>query len=145
MTKGDMTGADAARGANEERGELALVLDGQDMVLRPSHEAIRAFEAATGKGLLQLAREAMDGTLTLSETAQVACECIRAWGREEKNLGFAGSRADRIALLIMESDGGLFKAMATIAALLSLAATGGCTATGEVKPATRTSGEDVAG
>src|SRR3546814_8479413 len=43
----------------EERGELALMLDGQDMVLRPSYEAIDAFEKATGKGLLMLARDSL--------------------------------------------------------------------------------------
>lgn len=120
----------------EERGELALPLDGQDMILRPSYEAIDAFEKATGKGLLQLARESLNGSLTLAETAQIACECIRAWGRANEDRGSAGANTQRIAELIMESDGGLRLALSTISAMLALAVTGNYTAKGEVKPVT---------
>src|SRR3546814_10273886 len=108
----------------EERGELALMLDGQDMVLRPSYEAIDAFEKATGKGLLMLARDSLNGALTLAETAQIACECIRAWGRANDDRGSAGANTQRIAELIMESDGGLRTALSTISAMMALAVNG---------------------
>lgn len=122
--------------ANEERGEIAITLDGVRMGLRPSYEAIAAFEAGTGKGLLDLARASLGGSLTLAETAMVACECIRSWGRATENASAKGANADRIAELIMETDGGLATVMGTLGGLLSLAATGGVTAQGEVKATT---------
>jgi hypothetical protein len=67
--------------ANEVRGELSLKLaDGVEYVLRPSHEAIVAFEAETGRGLFDLSRSADTGMLTSSEAAIIATHCIRAHG-----------------------------------------------------------------
>lgn len=121
-----------------ERGEMALLLDGVEMVMRPTYEAIIAFERATGKGLLQLARDALAGALTLGEVAQIACECIRAWGRDVEDKGAAGANPKRVADLILEGDGGLHKASVTVGALLTMASTGGYTAQGKPKPATTT-------
>lgn len=131
--------------ANAERGEIALHLDGVPMVMRPSHEAIQLFEQATGKGLIQLTREALAGELSMGETAQVACQCIKAWGRATKNVSVAGVNADRIAELMMEGEGGFRAALATVAGLLALASTGGVTAAGELKPATGTAKTPDAG
>ncbi|MDX3908423.1 MAG: GTA-gp10 family protein [Sphingobium sp.] len=131
---------EAARAPEQARGELSLRIDGGEMGLRPSFEAITAFERETGKGLLLLAREALSGSLTLGETAQIACQCIRAWGRDTGSIGAKGARADRIAELILESDGGIREALATVAGLLSLAATGGYSAKGEAKAATMETG-----
>lgn len=120
-----------------ERGEIALPLGGVDYVLRPSHEAIEAFQAVTGKGLMQLARDALQGSMTTGECAQVATECIRAWGRATKKASAIGVNAPRVSELILESDGGFHEAIITIAAMLSLASTGGYTSQGELKPTTK--------
>lgn len=121
------------RPANAERGEITLTLDGAEFVLRPSNEAIMAFEEATGKGLLQLAQESLRGALRLGEVAQIATECIRAWGRATGQKSSQGVNALRIAELITEADGGFVTACKVISAMLSLASTGGYTAQGEVK------------
>jgi hypothetical protein len=133
------------RPAEPERGEVSITLEGEEMVLRPSHEAISAFERMTGKGLLILAREALNGSLSLGETAQVMCECIRAWGRHVDNKSAAGAGADRIAELVLESEGGFRAALATLAGVLSMAVTGGYTAQGEMKPTTTKTTAPVVG
>ncbi len=120
-----------------ERGEIALPLGGADYVLRPSHEAIDEFQAITGKGLMQLARDALQGSMTTGECAQIATECIRAWGRATKKASAIGVNAPRVNELILESEGGFHSAITTIAGMLSLASTGGYTASGELKPTTK--------
>lgn len=126
--------ADApARPANADRGEIALALDGVQMVMRPSYEAILAFEASTGKGIFDLANAAVAGRLTLGETAQIAAECIRAWGRATGDRGYAGSTPANVGRLIMESPGGLRVAMSDVGGMLALAVTGEYTASGELK------------
>lgn len=130
------------RSASEERGELALTLEGAEYVLRPSYEAIDAFEGKTGKGLLELAQLALSGKLRAGELAQVAAECIRAWGRATDQASMAAVNARRIAELIVESEGGMAGAMGILSAMLSMAATGGYTAQGEMKAgATKTTAE----
>ena len=124
------------RPESEERGEVAIMLDGQRMVLRPTYEAIEAFEAGTGKGLIMLAQAAAARSLSLAECSVIACECIRAWGRATDNRGMSGANSRRIAELILESDGGVMEAMTALTAVLALAATGKYTAAGELKPAT---------
>lgn len=121
-----------------ERGEIALNLEGGSFILRPSHEAIFEFEAITGKGLMQLTRAALDGSLSLGAAAQVAAECIKAWGRATNSASAAGVNAPRVAELILESKEGFHGALTTIAGMLSLASTGGYTASGELKPTTGT-------
>ncbi|MFA7505296.1 MAG: GTA-gp10 family protein [Burkholderiaceae bacterium] len=129
--------------AIEERGEIALVLEGDTYVLRPSYEAIESFETATGKGLVQLSREAIEGRLRLGETAQIAAECIRAWGRAKNRPSVAGVNAVRIAELIIESEAGVIGASRTLATMLAMAATGGYTAQGEAKAGTMTTTAEV--
>jgi hypothetical protein len=119
-----------------ERGELSLTLDGVDMIMRPTYEAIEAFEAATDKGILQLAHESLNRKLKLGEIAQIACECIRAWGREVENKDAAGANPKRIGNLILDAPGGVLEAAKTVGAMLSLASTGNYTAMGEVKAGT---------
>jgi len=131
------------RPPSEERGEIAIVLDGERMVMRPSYEAIEAFEAATGKGLIQLAQAAGARALTLAECAIVMCECIRAWGRATGNKGLSMANPRRIGELVLDSEGGLLEAMSSLTILLALAATGKYTATGEMKPATMTMMEEA--
>ncbi|WP_242149618.1 GTA-gp10 family protein [Sphingomonas sp. BAUL-RG-20F-R05-02] len=119
-----------------DRGELALLLDGAQLGLRPTFEAIDAIEASTGQGLIDLARMALAGKMSLSVTSQIAAECIRAWGRETGDKGAAGANARRIANLILDSEGGFHAALQTVAAMLSLATTGGYNSSGEMKPST---------
>jgi hypothetical protein len=134
MTDGNET----ARPANEKRGEVVLVLDGAEMVLRPSYEAIEAFEGLTGKGLLELAREALSNKLRLGETAQIVTECVRAWGRATGTKSMQGVNSGRIAELILESDGGFIVALQTVAGMLAMATTGNYTSAGELKAGTAT-------
>ncbi len=120
---------------NQERGEFALELDGATFVMRPSYEAIVAFEAETGKGLMDLTGSVLGGKATVTELAIVATHCIRAWGREHEDTGSAGVNAKRIGGLIVASDGGVSTAMMAIGTMLALAASGGITVKGEVKAA----------
>jgi len=120
--------------ANETRGEISLELDGTEYVLRPSYQAIQAIEKKTGKGLIALARDAAGADLTLSETAIVASECIRAHGRAVDDKMMAAVSPERIGELILEADDGVAMALGRISVLLGLAATGGYTAQGELKP-----------
>lgn len=119
--------------ANEERGEIALDLSGVEYVMRPSYQAIQAIEAKTGKGLLALARDAAD--LTLTEAAIIATECIKAHGKHTGDEMRARYSPDKIAELMLETDGGLAACLGRLSALLMVAATGGYTATGELKAA----------
>lgn len=130
--------AESVRPHVAERGEIALNLDGQELILRPSHEAIVEFETITGQGLMQLTRAALDGSLSVGAAAQIATECVRAWGRATESKSAQGVNAIRIAELILESKDGFHGALATIAGMLSLASTGGYTASGELKPTTGT-------
>lgn len=131
-----MSEIETTRSTVEDRGEFSLLLAGTTMGLRPSYEAIDAVEKTLGRGVLAVTREALAGRLSMGETAQVACECIRAWGREANDTGAAGSNAVRIGQLIYDSPDGLHGAQQTIAAMLSLVVTGGYLSSGELKPAT---------
>lgn len=138
---------DTARPALDERGEMQIELDGVAAVLRPSYEAIAAFEADTGKSLIELSRNALAGTMTTADAAHVVCQCVRAWGRETGDKGWSGANAPRIGHLIMEGPG-LFATLVTLGGLLSMAATGGYTAQGKAKAATtspQTDGQAAAG
>jgi hypothetical protein len=122
--------------ANEDRGELAVILDGTTMVLRPTFEALSEIEQTLDRGLVDLARDALGAKLKLADTAQIVTVCVRAWGKETENKGAAGANAQRIARLIVDSDGGLYTVLQTIAKMLSIAVTGGYNSSGELKPST---------
>jgi len=124
--------------ANEDRGELSLILDGATMVLRPTFEALTEIEQTLDRGLVDLARDALAAKLKLAETAQIVTACVRASGKETGDKGAAGANAARIARLIVDSDGGLHNALKTVGGLLSLAVTGGYTSAGELKPSMMT-------
>lgn len=132
-----------ARPASEERGEVSLVLDGATMALRPSYEAIFAFEASTDKGLLELARAALEGKMRLADLSQVVTECIRAWGRATQQPSIAASNAVRIGQLIVEAEGGMARVLGIVSGMLSMAVTGNFTASGEVKAGTTTTTSEV--
>jgi hypothetical protein len=122
--------------ANEDRGELAVILDGTTMVLRPTFEALSEIEQTLDRGLVDLARDALGAKLKLADTAQIVTVCVRAWGKETENKGAAGANAQRIARLIVDSDGGLYTVLQTVAKMLSIAVTGGYNSSGELKPST---------
>jgi hypothetical protein len=131
-----MIDASVGRSTVEDRGEFSLLLAGTSMGLRPSYEAIDAIEKTLGRGAVDITRQALAGKLSMGETAQVACECIRAWGREAEDKGAAASNPVKVGQLIYDSPDGLHGALQTIAAMLSLVVTGGYTSSGELKPAT---------
>ncbi|TCP33275.1 GTA-gp10 family protein [Sphingomonas sp. BK235] len=129
--------------ANELRGEVDLVLDGQSFVLRPSFTAIVAMEKKTGLALLQLAQLAEQGALTLEAQAIVVTELVRAWGREQALDEYA-SAAERAHVTAAKAAGqdaiaellfpvGVMAVQPRIALVLGLAATGGCLPSGEAK------------
>ena len=131
------------RPANVERGEIVLNL-GDEYVMRPSYEAIAAFEDALGKGLFDIASDAINHRLRLNETAVIATECIKAWGRATgAPASMQAFNPKKIAGLILESDGGYKVALEQVAMMLAMACTGGYTATGEVKAATTTTIEEA--
>ena len=125
--------------ANESRGEVSITLDGVDYVMRPSYEAISAIEDQTGSGLIALAEQAQRGTMKLETLATIVTEAVRAWGRAAGPDASADQRAARdfgarrVGELILE--GGILPAMSRAGVMLLLAATGGVTSSGEVKPA----------
>lgn len=119
--------------ANETRGEIALDLSDKEYVLRPTYQAIQAIEAKTGKGLLALARDAAE--LTLSDASTIATECIKAHGKHVGDELMAKYSADKIGQMMLETDGGLAACLGRLSALLMVAATGGYTASGELKAA----------
>lgn len=130
--------ATAVRPAVEERGELSLSLAGMTMVLRPSYEAITAYENDLGRGSVSLANEALAKRLKLGEVAQIATHCIRAFGDETGSKDMARATPQRIAKLILDSDGGIIEATGTLAAMLSLVVTGGYDSAGNPKASTMT-------
>lgn len=127
------------RAPNPDRGELEIILDGQAMGLRPTFDAVNAFERSTGKGLIALTRDAINGGLTLGETAQIICECVKAWGRATEDATAERFQADRIAALVLTTEGGLMKVTELVAGLLMACSTGGVDAEGNVRPKTTTS------
>lgn len=118
------------------RGEVSLELGGTKLGLRPTFDAIEAFETATDRSLLQLARIAIRGEMKLGELSQVVEACAKAWGVAKGDELAQQVNARKIARLIVESDGGVAGALTLVAAMLSIAATGGYTAEGEAKAGT---------
>lgn len=120
--------------ANEERGEIDIVLEGQRFVLRPSYEAVLVVERKLGKGLMLLAADADAQTMPLDEAKVVATAFIVAWGRATDNVSARAVTQDNVGRLIY--DAGYLALLPRIAHVLSLAATGGCLPSGELKAPT---------
>ncbi|WP_422058613.1 GTA-gp10 family protein [Sphingomonas sp.] len=117
--------------ANAARGEHELKLGKTCYVLRPSYAAISAAEAKTGHSLMALLRLADASDLSLAHLGVVVAELIRAGAGKGDDLT-AGVNAERIAELIFEE--GMPHVMARVTICLLDAASGGRTATGEMKP-----------
>jgi hypothetical protein len=118
--------------ANPERGEDELVLAGKKYRLRPSHAALLAIENGTGRSVIELVRSGNAGGLRLAELGMIAAELIRAGAAEDDGMT-RGVADDRISELILEE--GLAPATSVLTLCLLSAATGGRTASGELKAA----------
>lgn len=131
--------------ANEVRGEIDLILDGQRFVLRPSWTAIVAMEKKTGAPLMALAQAAEQGCLSQEHQAIVVTELVRAWGREivvdeyasaaDKAIATSakGAKVETIGELLYPV--GVMAVQPRIAIVLGWAVTGGCLPSGELKTA----------
>jgi hypothetical protein len=75
-------------GANPARGEAALTVDGTELVLRPSFEALVAAEEELGP-LFALVERAAAGGLKLSEVAALFWHCQRDRILERERIGAA--------------------------------------------------------
>jgi hypothetical protein len=129
--------------ANEFRGEVDLVLEGQRFVLRPSYTAIVAMEKKTGKSLVELATSAEQCALSQDTQAIVVTELVRAWGRELADNEYAtaaekavftaarGANPDSIGELLYPV--GVLAVQPRISVVLGLALSGGCLPSGEMK------------
>lgn len=131
------------RPAVDDRGESVLILGGETMGLRPSYEAIEEIEMTLDRGLVDLARDAIDLKLKMGAVAQIVCALVRAFGRATDDKNLAGANPKRIGRLIMGSDGGLLIAQKQVSGVLSVAVTGGYDAEGNPKPTTTMTTEEA--
>jgi hypothetical protein len=113
------------------RGVIELELDGAKYPLRPSYDAILAFEAQTGRALMDLAEAAGLGRLNTSEIAVIVTECIRETGRASDDKVMANVNQRRIGELIIAE--GQLIVLKRLELMLYLAASGGISASGELK------------
>lgn len=131
---------------NEARGEFEIMLEGVTYGLRPSYEAIVAFEKATGMSLLESARATSNQSLSVPAAAEIVTACMKAWGaaagteasREQKVA--AAVDVPRVGALLVEE--GMLLVTKRLEVMLFMAATGGVTSQGEAKamPTTPTTG-----
>lgn len=91
--------------ANPARGEAAILVGGETLILRPSFEALVAAEAELGP-LFALVERAAEGRLTLAETASLFAHCA-----------VGGMSRERIGEALVEQ--GLAEATPALRALLS--------------------------
>lgn len=82
---------------NPLRGEVALTLAGRDYTLRPTFNALKRIEAATGKKLVEI----IGGLNGITVLAIVVAELIRA-GADEDAFAKAAT-ADKVGDLILET------------------------------------------
>jgi len=126
------------RATSEARGEFDIELGGETYGMRPSHEAIEAFERGINMSKVEAADAAGRASLKSWETAIIVTECIRAWGRAVGHDEAPLFKAPRVQeLLAAENTLVLLKRLEL---MLYLAVTGGLTPSGEMKapPKTKT-------
>lgn len=63
---------------NTPRGEIALMINGQHYIIRPSFQCLCEIESATGKTILALAEKLADGQIALAEIACIIEAGIKA-------------------------------------------------------------------
>jgi len=108
VTSSQSDGSSRVRPANPARGEAAIVVAGETLVLRPTFEALVAAEEELGP-LFALVERAAEGGLKLGEMAGLFWHCAQE--RPE------GLSRERIGAAIAE--GGLAKATPVLKVLLT--------------------------
>lgn len=68
------------KAVNEERGEVAIHLGGNDFVMLPTFQAICEIESASGKTISKLIREFQAGDISVQTWAIVLSACLTAGG-----------------------------------------------------------------
>ncbi len=126
--------------AADDRGTVAVSLDGQDYRLRPSYGALVEIEAQL-RPILDLCQDAAACRLTLRELGVIIAEMMHAEGAAMADdapgaSGYRGAKPDRISQMVLEA--GIPQATARVAIVLAAAVTGGVTAAGEAKARTKT-------
>lgn len=114
--------------AADLRGQLDIDLAGQSYRLRPSYEAIIKVERELGRGLIQLSSQADLGALSLGDVGTIVTRLIQA----DDDRAARWSTA-RVGQLVYAEQGGLDRMQAMLAIVLAEAATGGCTAEGNLR------------
>lgn len=66
---------------NPERGDVPVMLDGNEYILRPSFEALVEIEERLGMGLVPLARRFMDGQFGIRDVTAVVAAGIGGSGQ----------------------------------------------------------------
>lgn len=63
---------------NTARGDIAIKLDGQDYIIRPTFQCLCDIESATGTPVLALAERLADGNISLTDIASIVEAGIKA-------------------------------------------------------------------
>ena len=123
---------------NEERGEVAIVLDGATYPMRPSYEAMVAIEAKLGSLVALSYRHAnpLKG-LTVHDLATIIMESVRAAGKDRNDPMLTGVSHDKVARLIAAD--GMLSAVQPVERLLVNMITGGSKKKENPPPATQES------
>jgi hypothetical protein len=120
----------------DDQGQITVPLDGQDYVLRPSFNAIRAIERygrPSGRALAQFADEASRYALSIDDMGFIVSEFMRAHGvacpEDPLATDYKNAKPDRCAELIYET--GVPRIAIRLYAILAGAIAGGYTPSGE--------------
>lgn len=120
--------------ANTVRGEQMILIEGHSYTMRPSFQAIQAFEDQLGMSAIELGLKAEQGKLRGIQIAIIVTECVRADLRHQgKGREADAWKAETVAEKLMEADGGLLAAITLMPPFLRAVITGGYTAKGEAK------------
>jgi hypothetical protein len=118
-------------------GEIDIELEGVAYRLRPSFTAIREIEQALDRSILEVAKAAEMGTLTLDEAGIIVAACIKAQAQATGNHTLATIKPARAAEEIYAGPGGLLTAVrVSLYPLLLGAILGKYTPAGEPRPRT---------
>ena len=121
--------------AVDTQGQISIPLDA-DYVLRPSFTAIRNAEQETGLTLFELASQAANACMSITNLGIVVAAMMRAYGQanpeDPLRSSYVGAKAETLAPMIFEA--GVPRIMGRVAIILAQAITGGYTASGELKP-----------
>jgi len=115
------------------RGHITIPLEGEEFVLRPSFDAIKAIESITQKDHAQLAHEAVQQRLSYTDMGIVCAEMMKAHGKanptDPMKSSYLGAKPEKLEKLIYET--GKTRIMVRLAVVLVAALSGGYTREGE--------------